>query len=155
MPIGGDGEDTSVSEAIAWQEYDPGEIAASVRGGRVVFVDFTADWCITCKLNERVVLSNERVIAELERLNVVSFKADWTRRDSGIQAELARRGRAGVPMYLVFRPGVPDDPAVLPELLTVDGFIQALRSASESRYVSSPDVRDPATAASDGLGSRL
>ena len=58
-------------------------------------------------------------------------------------------------MYLVFRPGVPDDPAVLPELLTVDGFIQALRSASESRYVSSPDVRDPATAASDGLGSRL
>ncbi len=155
LPIGGDGEDTSVSEAIAWQEYDPGEIAASVRGGRVVFVDFTADWCITCKLNERVVLSNERVIAELERLNVVSFKADWTRRDSGIQAELARRGRAGVPMYLVFRPGVPDDPAVLPELLTVDGFIQALRSASESRYVSSPDVRDPATAASDGLGSRL
>ncbi len=131
------------SGAIAWRSYDPGEIASSVRDGRVVFVDFTADWCITCKLNERVVLSNERVLAELERLQVVPFKADWTRRDPEIQAELARRGRAGVPMYLVFSPDAPDDPEVLPELLTVDGFIRALRGASGSKMVTSPTRDEP------------
>ena len=126
------------SGAIAWRSYDPGEVASTVRGGSVVFVDFTADWCITCKLNERVVLRDERVLAELERLQVVPFKADWTRRDPEIRAELARRGRAGVPMYLVFSPEAPDDPEVLPELLTVDGLIRALQGASASTVVTSP-----------------
>ena len=126
------------SGEIAWRSYDAREIASSVRSGSVVFVDFTADWCITCKLNERVVLSDERVISELERLQVVSFKADWTRRDPEIQAELARRGRAGVPMYLVFSPEAPENPEILPELLTVDGLIRALRGASDSRVATSP-----------------
>ena len=126
------------SGAIAWRSYDPGEVSSAVRGGSVVFVDFTADWCITCKLNERVVLRDERVLAELERLQVVPFKADWTRRDPEIRAELARHGRAGVPMYLVFSPEAPDDPEVLPELLTVDGLIRALQGASASTVATSP-----------------
>lgn len=141
------------SSAIAWQAYDRGEIASELRRGRVVFVDFTADWCITCKLNERIVFSSERVLSELERLNVAVFKADWTRPDPVIRAELARHGRAGVPMYLVFNPEAPNDPAVLPELLTVDGFIAALRGASGGQYAISAE-EDPA-ATPGTLGSRL
>ncbi len=132
---GGPESDAGHDGAIAWKSYDPAEIASALRGGRVVFVDFTADWCITCKLNERLVLSNAQVIDVLASTDVVSFKADWTRRDPQIRAELARHGRAGVPMYLVYSPEAPDDPEVLPELLTVEGFLRALRAASPGSTV--------------------
>jgi thiol:disulfide interchange protein DsbD len=154
LPTGSqDPGSADTSGAITWQTYDQGEIASELSRGRVVFVDFTADWCITCKLNERIVFSSERVLSELERLNVATFKADWTRRDPVIRAELARHGRAGVPMYLVFDPAAPNDPAVLPELLTVDGFIAALRGASGGQYAISAE--EDLAATSGTLESRL
>jgi thiol:disulfide interchange protein DsbD len=63
----------------------------------------------------------------------VTFIGDWTRRDEAIRAELARFGKAGVPLYLVYSPGAPDRPAVLPELLTVDLFLNALRAAAPEK----------------------
>jgi thiol:disulfide interchange protein DsbD len=115
---------------VGWRPYDASAIEDELRLGRAVFVDFTADWCITCKVNESVVFGSERVKAEIERLDVATFKADWTLYDEEIRAVLARFGKAGVPMYLVYRPGAPADPAVLPELLTVDLVIEALRQAA-------------------------
>jgi thiol:disulfide interchange protein DsbD len=81
------------------------------RSSRVRY--FTADWCLTCKANERLVLHSERVQAELARRRFAVLKADWTHRDEAIRAELARFGKAGVPLYLWF----PDAPTrrVLPE----------------------------------------
>jgi thiol:disulfide interchange protein DsbD len=113
--------------------FDRGEVSAQLARGRPVFVYFTADWCITCKVNEHGVIESERVQAELARLDVALFKADWTRRDEAIRAELARFGKAGVPMYLVYGPDAPDRPALLPELLTVDRLVDALRAASPAR----------------------
>jgi thiol:disulfide interchange protein DsbD len=95
-----------------------------------VFVYFTADWCLTCKVNEHVVFENERVRTELDRLGFASFVGDWTRRDEAIRLELARHGRAGVPLYLVYSPFAPDKPIVLPEVLTVDLFLDALAQAA-------------------------
>jgi thiol:disulfide interchange protein DsbD len=110
-------------------------VEAELRDGRAAFVVFTADWCLTCKMNERLVIANERVQTELVRLDVAVFEADWTRRDETIRAELARFGRSGVPLYLVFSPNQPDEPVLLPELLSVERVLQALRAAADSDRV--------------------
>ncbi len=114
----------------AWRPYDLAAIYGELRRGRPVFVDFTADWCITCKVNETIVFEDDRVRDELDRLGVATFKADWTLYSEEIRAVLASFGKAGVPMYLVYRPEAPGDPQVLPELLTVDLVIDALRQAA-------------------------
>ncbi len=113
----------------AWAPYAAAALAAGRAAGRPAFVSFTADWCITCKLNERVVLRDERVLEELARRDFALFRADWTRRDAAIRAELARFGRAGVPLYLVYPPGESAAPVLLPELLGVDRVLEALRAA--------------------------
>ncbi len=123
------------TDTLAFQRFDPPAVAAELDRGRPVFVYFTADWCLTCKVNERLVLADARVHAEVERLRVAAFKADWTRPDEQIRAELARFGRAGVPMYLVYSPDRPTQPALLPELLTVDLVVDALRAAAPGAIV--------------------
>ena len=114
------------------QPFDRAALEAQLLDGRAAFVYFTADWCITCAANEHLVLSNARVRAELKRLDVAVFRADWTRRDETIRAELARFGKAGVPLYVIYAPGRSRAPRVLPELLTVDLLLAELRSARAS-----------------------
>ena len=72
---------------------------------------------------------DDRVRDEWQRLDYALFRADWTRRDESIRAELARFGRAGVPLYLIYRPSEPDRPTLLPEILSVDRVLDALRSS--------------------------
>ena len=86
---------------------------------------FTADWCLTCQVNERTVLESEPVQAALARGGFTVLEADWTRRDETIRRELARFGRAGVPLYLVYPRGAAE-PQVLPELLSVERMLTAL-----------------------------
>ena len=74
--------------------------------------------------------SRERVRSALDRLGFEVFAGDWTRRDEAIRLELARFGKAGVPLYLVYSPGAPDQPVVLPEILTVDLFLETLSQAA-------------------------
>lgn len=117
--------DDAATEGSA-DRFDPNAVARELAAGRPAFVYFTADWCLTCKLNESTVLSQQRIQDEMERLNVASFKADWTLRDEGIRQELARYGRAGVPLYLLYDPRRPEQPDILPELLSVDRVLEAL-----------------------------
>jgi thiol:disulfide interchange protein DsbD len=112
-----------------WAPYDPDAIADLQADGKIVFVDFTADWCVTCKVNENTVLSTAEVSARLDSVQVVAMKADWTRRDERIRRELARYGRAGVPLYLVF-PAGGGDAVVLPEVLTPGLVLEALDNAA-------------------------
>lgn len=109
---------------LAWQPWSTEAVDAEVAAGRTVFVDFTADWCITCKVNEHTVLVDDAVVAAFQDNDVALFVGDWTRRDDTIRAELARHGRAGVPLYIVHTPG--ETPLVLPELLTVDRVVSAV-----------------------------
>ncbi|HEX8821604.1 MAG TPA: thioredoxin family protein [Archangium sp.] len=112
------------------QPWDEAAVTAALAAGQPVFIDFTADWCLTCKFNERTVLAREEVRAALAEHKVAFFVADWTRRDARISAKLAEFGRAGVPMYLVVSPAAPDKPEVLPELLTTDSVVEAVRRAA-------------------------
>jgi thiol:disulfide interchange protein DsbD len=118
------------SAALPWRPYDPQALRVALAQGRPALVNFTADWCLTCKANEHLVLDTARVRREVERLDVALFRADWTRRDERIRAELARHGRAGVPLYLVYAPQRPLAPDALPELLGVDLVVEALRAAA-------------------------
>ena len=108
----------------------PTDVRASLARGRPVFVYFTADWCVTCKVNESACSPTARIAPELERLGYDVYRADWTRRDEAIRSALAALGKAGVPVYAVYAPGAPDHPRLLPELLTVDGLLDALREGA-------------------------
>ena len=106
------------SGPIDWQTWDKDAIADELEQGRKVFVNFTADWCITCKANERHAINSRQVVDAIRSENVAMFKADWTRPDEEIREELAIHQKGGVPMYLYYSPEAPDSPQVLPELLT-------------------------------------
>ena len=119
---------TGAGEALASAEaWSPERVDEELARQRVAFVFFTADWCLTCKVNEKLVLGSDRVQAELARLDVAVFRADWTRRDEAIRVELARLGRAGVPTYAIHHPG-RGSLVVLPEILTPGRLVAALRS---------------------------
>jgi thiol:disulfide interchange protein DsbD len=111
--------------------YEVAAIAEERRAGRPVFAYFTADWCLTCKLNERVVLGDAEVQSALARDGFAVFEADWTRRDEAIRAELARFGRSGVPLYLLFPAAAGAAPLRLPELLSKERFLEALRDTAQ------------------------
>lgn len=130
-PVPSPDADPSSGE-IQWLAFDPSAVDRERAAGRPVFVDFTADWCITCKVNETVVLADEAVQEELARWKFATFKADWTLRDDAITQALARWGRAGVPMYLVYSADPDKQPEILPELLTLDATLEALRAAGEA-----------------------
>jgi thiol:disulfide interchange protein DsbD len=93
-----------------------------------VFVDFTAAWCVTCQFNKRTTLADAQVKADFAAKRVLLLRADWTRRDPAITAELARFGRNGVPVYLFYAPGAAG-PQVLSEILSVDEVRAALSAA--------------------------
>jgi thiol:disulfide interchange protein DsbD len=129
-------EDTSYANASAeevdarWQPYSESAVAEALDAGRPAFVVFTADWCITCQVNERTVLDREAIRRAFADQNYSLFKADWTRRDERIRARLAEFGRAGVPLYLVYEPGRPDEPQILSELLSQREVLTALEPSS-------------------------
>ena len=112
-----------------WQAFDPAAIGGLVRAGHVVMVDVTADWCLTCKVNERLVLDTAPVRDDLVQSGVVAMRADWTRPNPAIAAYLSRFGRYGIPFNAVYGPAAPGG-LPLPELLTSAAVTTALAQAA-------------------------
>jgi suppressor for copper-sensitivity B len=106
----------------------PQAIAAALTAGKVVVVDVTADWCITCKVNKAAVLDRDPVRALLAQPNVVALRADWTRPNDHIAAYLASFGRYGIPFNVVYGPSAPQG-IPLSELLSSDAVITAVEQA--------------------------
>jgi thiol:disulfide interchange protein DsbD len=106
----------------AWSEA---RVAALRAEGRPVFVNLTAAWCITCKVNERVALATEGVRRAFAEQRVAYLTGDWTRGDAAITALLRAHQRDGVPLYL-FYPAGGGVPVVLPQILTEGIVLQAL-----------------------------
>jgi thiol:disulfide interchange protein len=106
------------AEGSAWQAWEPGRVDQILAGGRPVFVDFTAAWCVTCQYNKKTTLSRDDVLGDLAAKNVAMLRADWTRRDPAITAALGQLGRNGVPVYVFYAAGKP--PVVLSEVLSAD-----------------------------------
>jgi thiol:disulfide interchange protein DsbD len=119
-------ETPAVEGSVVWMPWSEARVAQALADGRPVFVDFTAAWCVSCQVNKKVVLERETVSRAMLERGVVALRADWTQRDPAITAALARHGRNGVPLYLVFRPGEPA-PRILPELLSASVVVDALR----------------------------
>ena len=100
-----------------WERFSRDRLNQAVAAGRPVFVDFTAAWCITCLVNERIALETPTTRHAFEQAGVVKLKGDWTNRDAEITSLLKELGRAGVPLYLFWAPGA-DRPKILPQVLT-------------------------------------
>jgi thiol:disulfide interchange protein/DsbC/DsbD-like thiol-disulfide interchange protein len=111
----------------SWEPWSAARVEQLLAAGRPVFVDFTAAWCVTCQVNKKVVLDRAPVVEAMQAQGVARLRADWTRRDPQITAELARRGRSGVPLYLFF-PAAGQPPHLLPELLSDEIVLAALRA---------------------------
>ncbi|TNF58582.1 MAG: protein-disulfide reductase, partial [Burkholderiales bacterium] len=111
---------------VSWEPWSEARQAELLAAGRPVFVDFTAAWCVTCQYNKRTTLSDEGVLADFGERQVALLRADWTRRDPQITAELARLGRNGVPVYALYKNGQPT--VVLSEILSVEEVRATLAS---------------------------
>jgi len=109
-----------------WQPYTLASLEAARASGHPVFVDFTAAWCLSCKVNEAAVLNSPDIVSRFAASDVVLLKADWTAHDDFISAQLAALGRSGVPTYVIYPAGKASNPDVLPELLTKSIVLDAL-----------------------------
>ena len=109
-------------EAEAWSTARVTQLQAE---NRPIFVDFTAAWCVTCKVNEKVVLDQNRTQKLFADTNTAFLIADWTNKNDTIAQELAKYGRAGVPLYLVYNQNSVN-PAILPQVLTYDVIRDAI-----------------------------
>lgn len=112
-----------------WKSFDRAEIDRLVAKGDVVFVDVTADWCLTCKVNKELVIDQPSVRRRLQAPGTVAMLADWTRPSDAITAYLRSYGRYGIPFNAVYGPGLPRGEA-LSEILTPDQVLQALDEAA-------------------------
>ena len=118
---------TTAPAGAAWEPFTPERLAALRAQGTPVFVNFTAAWCITCLVNERVALQSHAVTGAFARRGVVHLKADWTSKSPEIAALLASFGRSGVPLYVLYGGGrAPAPPRVLPQILSESTLIEAV-----------------------------
>jgi thiol:disulfide interchange protein DsbD len=116
-------------DKIAWQPYSTTLVDKLLAEGKPVFIDFTADWCLSCKYNEATAIDRPAVRQKIADLGIVPVKADWTNANPEITAALQRFGRVGVPFYVLYPAGKSDAPITLPEILTEQMVLDALARA--------------------------
>ncbi|PYK70998.1 MAG: thiol:disulfide interchange protein [Verrucomicrobia bacterium] len=115
----------------AWEKFTPERLASELQQGHSVFIDFTAEWCITCKFNESTVLETAAVRTAFSERQIVKLKADWTNGDPAITKLLKQFGRPGVPLYVLY-PGGTAQPYVFPELLTKNIVLEKLETVNQT-----------------------
>ena len=118
-------------DGIPWQKWSPEAVAEARSKGRPVFVDFTADWCVTCQANKKTSIEISSVRQKLKEIDAVPLLADYTNTPDDITEELAKFGRAGVPLVLVYPRDASKPPIVLPEFLRPGIVLKALEEAAK------------------------
>ena len=121
LPFGSPAPPSAASAPLAGEAFSEARLAALRSEGRPVFAYFTADWCITCKVNEKAVLQRDEVSGAFASAKVAVLVGDWTSGDSAIGRFLEAQGRSGVPLYIYYAPGKA--PQILPQLLTVSKLV--------------------------------
>ena len=133
--------DAAGKDGIGWVSFDRDKIKSLVSQGKTVFVDVTADWCVVCQSNKKLVINTEAVSQRIGA-SAVPMKADWTSPDAKISAFLSSFGRYGIPLDVVYGPGAPAG-ILLPELLTKDAVLNAIDKASGKAASSSLRLETP------------
>jgi thiol:disulfide interchange protein len=116
--------------ADGWEPYSAQRVQALRAEGRAIFIDFTAAWCLSCQVNERVALRTAAVKEAFAKADVALLRADWTSRDSSITAVLASFGRSGVPLYVLYPRSLSENATVLPAVLSPGIVVEAIRAAT-------------------------
>lgn len=128
-PVRDKPSDIAQSGGLAWQPFEPTEIAQYVADGKTVLVDITAQWCVSCQVNKKLVLETTEIGVALNQDNIILMQGDWTRPDPVIANYLAGYGRYGIPFNAVFGPGA-DTGILLSELLGTQEVLNALATAT-------------------------
>jgi suppressor for copper-sensitivity B len=115
-----------------WTEFNQSDIPRLVSQGKTVFVDVTADWCLSCKVNKGLVLDREPVATLLRSENVVAMQADWTRPNSDIATYLETQNRFGIPFNIVYGPSAPNG-ILLSEILSISAVVDALATSRQRK----------------------
>ncbi|MBW8889824.1 MAG: thioredoxin family protein [Fibrobacteres bacterium] len=114
-----------LDHGIAWEPFSESRLSELISQGKPTLVDFTADWCLSCKVNERVALTKPEVSGKIKELGLTALKADWTLRDESISRALAKYGRNSIPLYVLYT-GRGDEHILLPEVITPAVVLDAL-----------------------------
>ncbi|SMF02231.1 Thiol:disulfide interchange protein DsbD [Alteromonadaceae bacterium Bs31] len=122
---------SSAGSEEQWEAYTPERLQQLREEGKPVFINLTADWCITCKVNEQLAFSSETFFTRAEELGVTLLVGDWTNPDENISMLLKRYKRSGVPLYLVFPANINGEPEILPQLLSTTIIVEAMERAVE------------------------
>jgi thiol:disulfide interchange protein DsbD len=121
------------AQGVPWQLYTPAQLNQLRQSNQPVFINFTASWCITCLVNERVALSQPEIVSAFASKGVVPVKADWTNQNPDITQALGKFGRSGVPLYLLYPNGLnKGEPTILPQILTPAIVQDALATVTAS-----------------------
>ncbi len=120
--------DAGEDKHMNWKPYTEGTLAELREQGKPVFIDFTAAWCLTCQVNERVALERKEIVRSFRKAGITALKADWTNRDQNITRALAAYNRNSIPFYVLY-PGNGKAPIILPEILTPAIVKKALQDA--------------------------
>ena len=121
------GREKTIETSMQWETFNESRIEKLVSKGHTVFVNITADWCITCKYNERFILNNSQISALFNSYNIIPMQADWTRKNPEIKKYLGKFNHYGVPFNAVYSPA-QKNPLILSELLTKKSVTKAIMS---------------------------
>jgi thiol:disulfide interchange protein DsbD len=141
-PNSGQPSPGDAAAASTWQPWSADAVQHDLAAGQPVFVDFTASWCLSCQVNERVALDRPEVVQAFAAANVALFRADWTREDPAITQALTDLGRSGVPVYALYTPG-QSAPQLLPQVLTPGIVTDAIAQLPRVGSQSAPSASNP------------
>jgi thiol:disulfide interchange protein len=117
----------NTDELIVAEPFSEATLAAARASGKPVFVWFTADWCLTCKVNEGLAIEREATRKAFDKAGVIAIKGDWTERDPAITRFLTAHGAGGIPLYLWYKPD--GEAEKLPQVLTPDSLVSLAQAS--------------------------
>ena len=111
---------------VDWQPYSAETLNQALNKNKLVLIDFTATWCLTCQVNKKTTLEQPSIAKAIKKHGVIALRADWTQHDPAITQALAEYGRNSIPLYVLY--GKNKKPILLPALLTTDILLKALET---------------------------